>query len=174
MADPFIGEIRAFAFTFAPAGWSICDGSVLPISQNTALFSLLNTNYGGNGTSTFALPDLRSRCAIHFGQSPGGSDFALGERGGELLISLTTGQMPSHTHNLDVIDAEPDSSSPVGRTLCATTGTTVGNAYGTSANGHMPSTSVSTVGGSAAHENRMPSLALLYCIALTGVYPTRS
>jgi microcystin-dependent protein len=171
MAAPFIAEIRIFGFNFVPRGWASCDGQILPIAQNTALFSLLGTNFGGDGRSTFGLPALQGRCAIGQGQGPGLSDRSIGESGGAASVALTPAQMPQHTHELRAT-ASPTSASPAGATLSASsTGAVL---YRTSAaNAPMAGQSVTSVGGGQPHENRQPYLPLKFCIALQGVFPPR-
>jgi microcystin-dependent protein len=172
MADPFLSEIRIFSFNFAPKGWALCNGQLLPINQNQALFSLLGTTYGGNGQTNFALPDLRSRVSFHFGQS-----FNLGQAGGEEAHTLTITETPTHGHTLTPAlnavvggSANATQTSPVGN-FWANSGKTV---YTTPApNASMGSGTVSTVGGQP-HENRSPFLTLNFCIALQGIFPSRN
>ena len=176
MADPFVAEIRIFGFNFAPKGWAFCNGQVLPISQNTALFSLLGTTYGGDGKSTFALPNLQGRFAMAPGQGPGLSLRDLGESGGSASVTLQANQMPGHTHQL-MATASAGSGSPAGNAMSpalSPTSTAV-NVYRNSANKvAMAPDAVATVGGGQPHNNRQPYLALNFCIALQGVYPPRS
>lgn len=173
MADPFVAEIRMFGGNFAPTGWAFCDGQLLPISQNTALFSLLGTYYGGNGQSTFALPDLRGRTPMHHGQGQGLSDRVLGESGGAETVTLLSSEIPAHTHNfaLPTVDANATTSNPQdnlpARTVentYAANGTTVDMAPVTSGN----------AGGSQPHNNLQPYLTVTFIIALQGVFPPRS
>ena len=171
MSDPFIAEIRIFGFNFAPQGWASCDGQLLPISQNTALFSLLGTTYGGDGRTSFALPNLARNFAVGAGQGPGLSDRQLGESGGTANVSLTTSQMPQHSHGLRGT-ASPDANSPAGAALAATaTGAPAYRIPGALA--PMAGSSLAASGQSAPHENRQPYLALMFCIALQGVFPPR-
>lgn len=171
MAEPFIAEIRIFGFNFAPRGWAACDGQILPIAQNTALFSLLGTSYGGDGRSTFALPDLRGRFALHQGQGPGLSQRFLGETGGASSVSLLASQMPAHSHALRA-DASPTTSAPAGAAMAPTaTGTAVYRSG--AANAQMAPGSVAAAGGSQPHENRQPLLGVHVCIALQGIFPPR-
>lgn len=171
MSDPFIAEIRMFGFDFAPQGWASCNGQLLPISQNTALFSLLGTFYGGDGRSSFGLPDLAGNFAIGTGQGPGLSDRWVGERNGSASVSLTSSQVPSHGHSLRSA-ASPGTNSPAGAALAATaTGAPAYRIPGTLA--PMAGSSLAPVGQSAPHENRQPFLAVTFCIALQGVYPQR-
>jgi len=174
MADNFIGEIRGFAFNFPPKGWALCNGALLPIQNNTALFSLLGTMYGGDGRSTFALPDLMGRCAIHRGQGPGLPDYVQGQTGGAVSVVLAPIEMPVHNHPLEVTVTPGTTTSPVGRIPSAATPSPLGNSYGSAANHLMRPGTVHTAGAGGSHENRMPQLVMQYCIALTGVYPARS
>lgn len=172
MSDPFVAEVRMFGFNFAPTGWAACDGQLLPISQNTALFSLLGTTYGGNGINNFALPDLREVFALGAGQGPGLSNRQLGERGGAASSTLTASELPAHAHGLQAT-ASATSNNPAGAALAITaTGAAAYRLPGNTAS--MAATSVAVTGGGQAHENRQPALALMFCIALQGVYPPRS
>jgi microcystin-dependent protein len=171
--DPFIGEIKLVPYNFAPRGWAFCDGSILSISQNTALFSLLGTMYGGNGTVTFALPDLRGRAAISPGQGPGLDDYSQGEQGGveTVVIDMTT--MASHSHPLNVSSAPGTSHTPTGQFL-AVAGAGVGMAYDPTQAVTMQETVISmSTGSSSPHDNHQPYLALNYIIALQGIFPSR-
>jgi microcystin-dependent protein len=173
MADPFVAEIRVVGFNFAPLGWATCDGQLMPISQNTALFSLLGTTYGGDGKSTFALPDLQGRAPMHPGQGAGLSQRFLGEEGGTETVTLLQNEMPVHTHALSA-NALPASAS-----LAAPTqglGRSVGgSAYKASppATAAMSPQAVGLTGGDSPHNNLMPYLTLNYIIALQGVFPAR-
>ena len=169
--DPFVGEIEIVGFNFAPTGWATCDGQLLAISQNTALFALLGTQFGGDGKSTFALPDLRGRMAIGQGQGPGLQNFVIGEAGGEEQVTLTVAQIPAHTHRA-MGSSAPANSTTVG-----------GNVWGTTAaflySSGSPSTSmnplaIGAVGGGLPHENRPPYLVMNFIIALQGIFPARS
>jgi microcystin-dependent protein len=167
--DPYIGEVRLFAFNYAPNGWALCQGQLLPIAQNTALFALLGTTYGGNGTTNFALPDLRGRAPVGFGQAPGLSNYQLGQQAGEESHTLTTAEMPAHTHTLNVNNTVGSSDSPQN-------GVPARNAaavpqYGATANTTAASAAISVVGNNLPHENRPPVLALNWCIALVGIFP---
>ena len=172
MAEAFIAEIRIFGFNFAPRGWAFCDGQILPIVQNTALFSLLGVNYGGDGRSTFALPDLRGRFALHQGQGPGLSQRFLGETGGQAGVSLLASQMPAHSHALRA-DASPTTAAPAGAALAPTANGTAVYRSG-AANALMAPASIAVAGGSQPHENRQPLLGMNFCIALQGIFPPRS
>lgn len=171
MAQPYVGEIRMFAGNFAPAGWMFCEGQLLPISENETLFQLIGTTYGGDGQSTFALPDLRGRLPIHFGTGPGGSTYQLAETGGAEEVTLTTSQIPAHSHPMLA-------SSSGGTTGTASNGvyaTTVGfNLYVDADPGNTafnPGT-VGSVGGSQPHTNLMPYLCVDFIISLFGIFPS--
>ena len=165
MADPFVAEIRIFPFNFAPVGWAFCNGQVMPISQNTALFSLLGTTYGGNGTSNFALPNLQARIPLHVGQG-----FALGQNGGEQAHTLTTNESPLHTHSVSGTTAAGNAPVPVSNFLGAAE-----NVYAPLANPTtLTSATVSSAGGSQPHNNQQPYLVLNFCIALQGIFPSRN
>ncbi len=171
MSDPFIGEIKMFAFDFLPNGWRFCDGQLLSISQNTALFSLLGTNYGGDGRTTFALPDLRSRAPLHYGQGLGLSAYSLGQTGGEESHTLTSNEMPSHSHTVQANSGNGTSTTPTSNYWAASS--QGNNLYSASADSLMNAGAIANVGGQA-HENRQPLLALNYSIAMQGIYPSRS
>jgi microcystin-dependent protein len=176
MADPFVAEIRIFPFNFAPKGWAFCNGQILPLSQNTALFSLLGTTYGGDGKSNFALPNLQGRHAMAPGQGPGLSLRDLGETGGSANVTLQPNQVPSHTHQL-MATASTTSASPAGNAMSQAVlpPSTAVPVYRNGANRvAMAPDAVAAVGGGQAHNNRQPYLALNFCIALQGVYPPRS
>lgn len=172
MADPFVGEIRIFPFNFAPAGWASCDGQLLPLSQNTALFSLLGTTYGGDGKSNFALPNLNGREAIHHGQGPGLSSIALGQSGGQETVTLLASEMPTHSHAVQVVAQWGDKDSP-SEGLPAQS-TIRAPAYASASTGAMAQQAVSVVGGSVPHNNMPPYLVLGFFIAMRGVFPPRS
>jgi microcystin-dependent protein len=170
--DPFLGEIKLVPYNFAPTGWAMCAGQILSIAQNTALFSLLGTTYGGNGQTTFALPDLRDRIAVSRGQGPGLSDYDQGAFGGAGVVTLTPSQLPPHTHGVLVSSALGTSPNPSGKHLAgAPLG--MGYVYGPTPADTMPSDTVVPTGGNAPHSNRQPVLALNYIIALQGVFPPR-
>ena len=164
MGTPFLSEIRQFSFNFPPKGWAFCNGQILPINQNQALFSLLGTTYGGNGQTTFALPDLRARIPI--GE---GSGHSLGERDGEDAHTLSLSELPSHTHTVNVSGAAGTATIPTGNFLAA-----AANAYGDSSSSAVAVPTVTSVGGSQAHENRQPFLVLNFCIALVGIFPSQT
>jgi microcystin-dependent protein len=171
VSEPFIGEIRIFPFNFAPVGWAFAAGQILPISQNTALFSLLGTTYGGNGTTNFALPDLRGRVPINMGTGSGLSPYSLGEVVGVERTTLTVSQLPSHGHSVQASDAAATTGRPVGAVL-ARTGT---NTYAAGSDGStMNASMIGNTGGSQPVNIVQPLLALNFCIALQGIFPTRS
>jgi len=177
MADPFVAEIRIFPFNFAPKGWAFCDGQILPISQNTALFSLLGTTYGGNGQSTFALPDLQGCGAMHAGQGQGLSLRDLGEQGGEEFVTLLESEIPSHAHSAACRNGGGTNfTTPVGNIWAnAAFGRGGINLYNTgAASGTMSPFAAQPSGGSLPHNNLQPYLTLNYCIALQGVFPPRT
>ncbi|MDT8760837.1 tail fiber protein [Sphingomonas psychrotolerans] len=171
MADPFVAEIRVFPFNFAPKGWAWCDGQLLPLSQNTALFSLLGTTYGGNGKSNFALPDLQGRAPMHPGQGPGLSLHDLGESAGSDTVTLLQSEIPVHTHQLQVDDAD-DAETNIAKNnaLCRAKA----NIYSADTTlKPMAFEELPAIGGSQPHNNMMPYLTLYFCIALQGVFPPR-
>jgi microcystin-dependent protein len=172
MADPFVAEIRIFPFNFAPKGWAWCDGQLLPLSQNTALFSLLGTTYGGNGKSNFALPDLQGRTPMHPGQGPGLSLHDLGETGGSDTVTLLESEIPSHAHAIRVA-TDPANVQIPGPTLVLSRATA--NAYSTTTTGlqAMAGAMLAPAGGDQPHNNLQPYLTFYFCIALQGVFPPR-
>lgn len=171
MSEPFLAEVRMVGFNFAPRGWAFCDGQILPINQNQSLYSLLGTTYGGDGRTTFALPDLRGRVPMHRGRSNGGRDHIEGQKSGEENHTLTLNEMPQHTHAWNVSTNVASESEPAGKFL----GRASLDTYGTLADpGHLKEESISYVGGSQAHNNMMPFLAVNFCIALMGLFPSRN
>jgi microcystin-dependent protein len=178
MSEPFIGEIRLWALNYAPAGWAHCDGTLLQVSQNTALFSLIGTTYGGDGRTTFALPDLRGRVPIHQGQGVGLNARNIGQKGGTETVVLTTNQMPVHRHNLYGEDDVGTTAKP-GFDVLPGEFEINGKAIDFYSNSAASRTlnanhALTNTGGNMGHENRMPYLTMNYCIALTGIYPTRN
>jgi microcystin-dependent protein len=172
MADPFVAEIRIFPFNFAPKGWAFCDGQLLPLSQNTALFSLLGTTYGGNGKSNFAIPDLQGNAPMHPGQGPGLSDRDLGETGGSDTVSLLGSEMPSHPHDLVASLSDGLATQPAGQQFAQGVGV---NIWGTNpVNAMLAGTALAETGLDAPHNNMQPYLTLNFCIALQGIFPARS
>jgi microcystin-dependent protein len=170
MSSPFLGEIRIFPYTFAPRGWAFCAGQILSIAQNTALFSLLGTNYGGNGQTTFGLPDLRGRAPIGQGQGPGLTNISLGEMAGVESTTLLSTNMPQHTHSL----AEGTTSTtknPTGKYIGLSSG---GAAYTDTKTGAMAADAIGLSGGSQPFSIRNPYLGLSPCIALEGIFPSRN
>jgi microcystin-dependent protein len=163
LAEPFLSEIRLMSFNFAPKGWAMCNGQLMPINQNQALFSLLGTTFGGDGRVNFALPDLRGRVPTHVG-----AGHTLGERGGEQAHTLTTAEIPTHVHFAQASPANSDTSAITGNVLASVAGL---YSQPSSLTTLHPST-VQTVGGSQAHLNTQPFLALTFCIALQGIFPS--
>ena len=176
MSDPFVAEIRIFGFNFAPTGWAMCNGQILHISQNTALFSLLGTTYGGNGQSTFALPDMQANAPMHPGQGPGLSLHDLGEIGGEEFVTLLESEMPAHTHFMRAHNGDQaDAQTPSPNTSLAQSAN--GFAYQATTNQNLTPLNpqiLTLAGGSLPHNNMMPFLVLNFCIALQGVFPPRT
>lgn len=172
MAEPFIGEIRLFPYSYAPVGWANCDGQILRTEQQQALFSLLGNRYGGDGSQTFALPDLRGRVPIHMGQGPGLSNRILADRVGTEGVTLNTDTMPQHSHNLVCTSAAADQTSPVGA-IPAQGPIAI---YSSSLNitREMVPGMIDNAGANQAHDNMMPFLVLRYCISLRGIYPPRN
>lgn len=173
MADPFVAEIRIFPFNFAPKGWAWCDGQLMPLSQNTALFSLLGTTYGGNGKSNFALPDLQGRAPMHPGQGPGLSLHDLGESGGSETVTLLESEIPAHSHpmraaTLDLADVNLVSANS---SFAPSSG---GTLYQENANTQLAPQALTPAGGDAPHNNMQPYLTCYFCIALQGVFPPRT
>ncbi|MEY2562619.1 MAG: hypothetical protein QOH88_812 [Verrucomicrobiota bacterium] len=167
MGTPYMSEIKIVAFNFAPKGWAQCNGQSLPINQNQALFSLLGTTYGGNGQTTFALPNLRGQVPVHIG----GEFNVLGQAGGEESHTIALAEMPTHIHSLNATSSAADTNTPASNTLLGT----INNGYGAPNNlTALAATEVSNTGGSQPHENRQPYLVLLFCIALQGVFPSRN
>lgn len=173
MADPFVAEIRIFAGNFAPTGWAFCNGQILPISQNTALFSLLGTTYGGDGKSTFALPNLQGRAPMQPGQGPGLSLRDLGETGGETTVTLLETEMPVHSHAMQANGFPASFQVPAANRTLARSGN--GNAYksGAGPTVNMAARTLGTAGGSLPHNNMQPFLGLTFIIALQGIFPPR-
>jgi len=174
MADPFVAEIRIFPFNFAPVGWALCNGQILPIAQNAALFSLLGTAYGGDGKTTFGLPNLPGRASVGAGQGLGLSTYYLGEVGGEPAVTVLVNQMPVHTHSVQAKETPPPSGSGVPSSSVFFARSSGGLAYANAASpGLMNPGAISVAGGSQPHNNLMPYLTFNFCIALQGVFPTR-
>lgn len=172
MSDPFIGEVRIFTGNFAPRGWAFCNGQLLPISQNTALFSILGTTYGGDGQRTFALPNLQNAMPIGVGQGPGLSTVPLGASLGSATVSLLTAEIPAHTHAVQTAVAA-DSAAPTGQSCVAPTSDNSAAFRSTGRTVAMSAASVAPSGQGWAHNNRSPVLALSFIIALQGTFPPR-
>ena len=165
MATPFLGEIKIVGFNFAPKGWAFCNGQLLPINQNTALFSLLGTYYGGDGQTTFALPNLQGSMPVHVGNG-----FVQGQLGGQSQHTLVTAELPAHNHTAQGVAANASSPAATGNTWAVATQ----NPYAAAGNTTMAPNAVSTVGGSQPHPNMPPYLALNFVIALQGIFPSRN
>lgn len=175
MADPFVAEIRIFPFNFAPKGWAFCDGQLLPLSQNTALFSLLGTTYGGNGKSNFALPNMQGNAPMHPGQGPGLSLHDLGETGGSQTVTLLESEIPSHPHIMRASSDTADNNVPTNNLASHPLGR--GNNLFTTAASPlvaMSGSALTPAGGDQPHNNMQPYLTLNFCIALQGVFPPRT
>ena len=171
MSNPYVGEIRLFGGNFAPQGWMFCDGSLLSIAENTVLFDLIGTTYGGNGVNNFALPDLRGRVPVHQGTSQTGSTFVMGQNGGSETVTLTSQQMPQHTHLLVGSGSTANVGTPGGSALAAT----AVNSYGPPpAVTPMATQAIDTQGGSQPHTNLAPYLAISYIISLYGIFPSQN
>jgi microcystin-dependent protein len=170
--DPFVAEIRIFPFNFAPKGWAFCDGQILPLSQNTALFSLLGTTYGGDGKSNFALPDMQGNAPMHPGQGPGLSLHDLGETGGSDTVSLLESEIPSHSHAWTVSAADAVAGAPSG--LLFASGVGIGMYATPGSLTQLSDNALAPAGGDQPHNNLQPYLTLNFCIALQGVYPPRT
>lgn len=171
MAQPYVGEIRMFAGNFAPAGWMICDGQTLPISENETLFQLIGTTYGGDGESTFNLPNLQSRIPLHMGTGPDGTTYQIGEMAGVEQVTLTTQQIPVHSHPLAASTTAGADGSPGGNVL-ATTGGGISLYYEGGVDTPLNAAAIAPVGGSQPHENTQPFLCINYIISLFGIFPS--
>jgi len=168
MADPFLAEIKLFSFNFPPRGWALCNGQLLPINQNQALFSLLGTMYGGNGQTNFALPNLQARVPIHFGTG-GGASYSLGQVGGESAHTLSIAELPPHTHTAKGNSSAPDQGSASGGYWAAGAG-----AYSSVAGSTMSASALASTGGGQPHPNLPPFCVVSFCIALQGIYPSQN
>ena len=171
--DPFIGQIVMFAGNFAPRGWAFCNGQLLAISSNQALFSILGTTYGGDGRTTFGLPDLRGRTAMHPGTGPGLTERRLGQKGGAESVTLTEAQVPSHSHTVGCVSAAGSTKDPKGALLAGSPGQT-GFYHPAPASDTMADTMLNATGGGQSHDNMAPFGCVNYIIALVGVFPSRS
>src|SRR5437763_1092937 len=176
MSDPYVGEIRMFGGSFAPAGWAFCDGQVMPISENNTLFNLIGTTYGGDGQSTFALPNLQSRVPTHFGTSPvTGSTYTIAEQFGEESVTLTSQQMPVHTHTLLGSGADGNAASPTGNVPAVLPAATTKSAYASLGPfGSLDPSSIAPSGGSQPHDNVQPFLVISFIISLFGIFPSQT
>jgi microcystin-dependent protein len=175
MADPFVAEIRIFPFNFAPKGWAFCNGQILPLSQNTALFSLLGTTYGGDGKSNFALPNMQGNAPMHPGQGPGLSLHDLGETGGSETVTLLESEIPSHSHGLmTAVQDFADLGAPAPNRALSKSGKGSGYKSSPQANVSMAFQAIAPAGADLPHNNMQPYLTLSFCIALQGVFPPRS
>jgi len=180
MSEPFLGEIRMVGFNFEPVGWALCNGQLLSISQYSALFALLGTNFGGNGTTNFALPNLQSRVPVHQGQGPGLSSYVMGQTGGTETVALTQAEMPAHNHTVGVSNLPGSVTDPTNNMLaqCNTGTSRAPNLVPTyvppPATGTLAPTAVSMAGGNIPHENLQPYLTVNFIIALVGIFPSRN
>jgi microcystin-dependent protein len=174
MSEPFIGQIQMFGFNFAPRGWAFCDGQLLPISQNTALFSLLGTTYGGDGRTTFALPDLRGRVPIHEGQGAGLSDYRLGQRAGAETTTLSIANLPAHNHAASAAGPAGNANDAIGNIWADDAGVSSATYSSGAASGTMRADAIGNTGGGQAFDNRQPYLTVNFCIALVGLFPSRN
>jgi len=170
MGTPYLSEIRVVSFNFPPKGWALCDGQILPINQNQALFSLLGTTYGGDGRTTFALPDLQGRTLLHFGPDSFGNSYPLGQSAGQANVALTLSQMPAHSHLAEGISVQAYSFPAEGRTWAESPL----NPYSSDSDTVMNPASVSQAGGNQPHNNMPPYLTLNFIIALAGIFPSRN
>ena len=171
MSEPFLAEVRMVGFNFAPRGWAFCDGQILPINQNQSLYSLLGTTYGGDGRTSFALPDLRGRVPIHVGRSNGGDHHSEGQKSGEETHTLAANEMPQHTHALKATNTGNGSASPADNVFANAGSDVYGSPQSLVA---MNAGVVTHVGGGQAHENMQPYLVVNFCIALQGLFPSRN
>ena len=174
MSEPFLGEIRMFGGNFAPRGWALCNGQVLPIAQNTALFSILGTTFGGNGTTTFALPDLRGRVPVHQGQGPGLSNYTLGQQSGSESVTILQSQMPVHSHSVSCDPNGGGKTNPAGNFPGTVSGTATEKIYSSAGGGSMNTAMIGNAGGSQPVPNIQPVLCVTFIIALQGIFPSRN
>ncbi|MEM7049394.1 MAG: tail fiber protein [Acidobacteriota bacterium] len=172
MSEPFLAEVRMVGFNFAPRGWAFCDGQILPINQNQSLYSLLGTTYGGDGRTSFGLPDMRGRVPMHVGRSNGGGDHREGQKSGEETHTLSGAEMPQHDHVLQVTNNNGTTDQPNGRVLARAVGATIYGEFGSQV--AMATGTVANVGGGQAHDNMQPYLAVNFVIALQGLFPSRN
>lgn len=174
MAEPFVAQISVFGFNFAPTGWAMCNGQILPISQNTALFSLLGTTFGGNGTSNFALPNLQSSVPVHMGQGSGLSSYVLGQTGGVSTVTLTTAELPAHTHSIGCQTAGGVASPTNAVWGSGSRGKPPAYSTTASPTADLSGSALAATGSGQPHNNLSPYLTLNFCIALVGIYPSRN
>ncbi len=176
MSEPFIAEIRMFTYTFAPRGWAYCNGQIMDISQNTSLFALVGTTYGGDGYTTFGIPNLKGRAPMHPGRGPGLSYYRLGQSGGSAGVYLTEATIPNHSHTMVTTLNPPTSDQPAGLYPTKHKDTNLAKVYkeNPTLNAQFAAESVSVTGTDQMHENRQPFLGVPFCIALIGIFPTRS
>jgi microcystin-dependent protein len=174
MAEPYLGQLMLVPYNFAPRGWAFCNGQLLSIAQNTALFSLIGTFYGGDGIQTFALPDLRGRVPIHMGDGVGLSPYTLAETGGVESVTLAVNQIPAHSHGVNATANKGNKASPIGAYPAADAAGVTAEYNNGSPTGEMNAGVITTVGGSQPHENRQPFLVLNWVIALQGIFPSRN
>jgi microcystin-dependent protein len=175
MSAYYIGQIVIFPYNFAPRNWATCSGQILPIAQNTALFSILGTTYGGNGQTTFALPDMRGRVPIHFGQGAGLSQYVLGQQGGIENVTLLGSEIPTHSHGtFQALSTNGNLKTPAGNIPAAVQGTATNIYSPAAANTTMSPTTLAVAGSSFPHNNLEPYLTLEYCICLFGIFPARN
>ncbi|MGR9107355.1 MAG: phage tail protein [Gammaproteobacteria bacterium] len=172
MSEPFLAEVRMVGFDFAPRGWAFCDGQILPINQNQSLYSLLGTTYGGDGRTSFALPDLRGRTPIHFGSNGAGQTHDLGQKSGEETHTLTVNEIPQHSHSLNASSSDGDTLNTTGSVLARQ----VGGIYEQNATNltALQNGTLANSGGGQAHDNMQPYITLNFCIALMGLFPSRN
>ena len=175
MSQPFLGQIQPFGFNYAPRGWALCNGQILSIAQFTALFALIGTSYGGDGRTTFALPNLQSRVPMHFGTSPAGENYVLGEEAGEESVLLALAEMPAHSHSFSGTSSGADSKRPVtGSAYAQTTGDNFYAPAGSPTLTALNPSSLALAGSSNRHNNLQPFLTISWCICLAGIFPSRN
>lgn len=174
MSEPFLGQIMMAGFNFAPRGWALCNGQIMSIAQNTALFSLLGTYYGGDGKVTFALPNLQGRATIHQGQGPGLSPYVIGEESGSQNVTLISTEMPAHTHAPNATSTSGNQASPIGHIWASESAGATSIYINGAPNTTMNMMAVSLAGGSQPHQNQQPYLGLTFVIALEGIFPARN
>jgi len=175
MTDQYLGEIRSFGFNFAPTGWALCNGQILPISQNAALFALLGTSFGGNGTSNFGLPNLQGQVPMHWGDGPGLSPYVLGEQAGSVNETLTIAQMPAHNHGIQVSEATTNQTpTPSPSVWLGDSATALAYVASGTANTPLAANAIGVSGGGQPHINQQPFLVINFSIALSGIFPSRN